>query len=392
MSGSLPVLRRGATRNRVKLLQSGPDFFRELERQIQSARHEIHIQTYIFEDDETGLPIIHALLDAAGRGVNVYVLVDAYGSKHLRDRWSSVFRKTGLHFNTFGPLFSKGRFHIGRRLHRKVVTIDGQVAFAGGMNISNHYNDRPNRKAWLDFTLMTEGPVAHRLELICRRSWKVKFKRHSVHDHHSSLPHPYADALHAVSKPLQNDFLRRKSEITTLYRQTLRTCSERIVIVGGYFLPGRKVRHLLQKAAQRGVRIDVVMAHQSDVRISLLAREYLYRWMFRYGISIYEYEPAPVHGKLLWSDGQWVSVGSFDLNPLSMYSNIELNLTVWDESFAAKTIEHLDTIMTQSCRRLDVIEFRSRFSVIRQLKCWVAYRITKFLFGLAHSLSARPNS
>jgi cardiolipin synthase len=185
----------------------------------------------------------------------------------------------------------------------------------------------------------------------------------------------------------ENDFLRRKSEIAISYRNAIRHSKKEIILVGAYFMPGIRVRRLLKKAIRRGVEIHCIFGAASDVMLSVYAREFLYQWMLRNGINIYEYVPSNVHGKVLICDGHWMSIGSFDLNSLSTYSNIELNLEVDDEEFVDDIRQRLISIRQKDCIEITKATHQFRNSILRQLKCWIAFQLTKTFFGLAYILS-----
>ena len=167
-------------KNLVKLVRSGEDFIRHMEALIGAAEREIHLQTYIFEPDETGRRVMEALKQASReRAVKIFVLVDAYGSQNFGPKYLKEMTDAGIEFRYFGKLFSRGSFHIGRRLHRKVLVADGRMAIVGGMNISNKYSGQGGTPEWLDFAVRVDGDSARRLLLICRKKWmKTRFKKY----------------------------------------------------------------------------------------------------------------------------------------------------------------------------------------------------------------------
>lgn len=373
--------------SKLILRRSGNDYFSSLVQLIAGAQQEIHLQTYILDPDRTGARIVEALIAAAERGVNVFLMLDAYGSSAFQGQLFERLVRAGVSVQYYGRLFQNGRFHLGRRLHRKVFVADGHVALVGGINISEKYDSVDGHVPWLDFAVQVEGPVARRLRLICRQRWlNLRRRRKSQHLRHPRLPEKSYELLPGTVKVAQNDFLRKKNEIAVSYRRAIRESRESIIIVGGYFLPGGKVRRLLRAARKRGVTIRLVLAAHSDVMISVYARQYLYRWLVRYGIEIHEYLPSNVHGKVLLSDGT-VSIGSYDLNNLSTYSNIELNMSIDNEQFAEELKKTLEEIIARDCRRVDETALRKRESVWHLFRCQLAYRITKTLFGLAWLLS-----
>jgi cardiolipin synthase len=386
-SSNIPKQRRSGV-SKLVLLRSGADYFRKLEELIGEAQEEIHLQTYILEPDRTGMKIAEALIAAARRGVRIFLMLDAFGSSSFNGSVFDRLVQAGVIIQFYGRLFQKGRFHLGRRLHRKVFVADGHIALVGGINISEKYDSADGHVPWLDFAVWVEGPVARRLRLICRQRWlNIRIRKKSQYLRHPSMPEQEYELLSGSVRVTQNDFLRKKNEIAISYRRAIRESRESLVIVGGYFLPGGKIRRLLRAARKRGVSIRLLLAAKSDVMISVYARQYLYRWLVRHGIEIHEYLPANVHGKVLVADGRFVSIGSYDLNNLSTYSNIELNLSILHEPFVDDLKKCLEEIIAHDCRQVDAVRLRARESALYLFRCWVAYRVTKTLFGLAWLLS-----
>lgn len=376
--------------NAAQLLQSGNSFFDALEKLIDGAAHEIHFQTYIFAEDETGLRVSDALMRAARRGVRIFMLLDAYGSGNLSNAFVNKMKAEKIELRFFGRLFREGKFHIGRRLHRKVIVIDGITSVVSGINISNNYNLFPGSPPWLDFGIIVTGDVSRKLELICKQSWlKIRFATLS-----KKLKQQPEQSVDMVKRPVkmrvrQNDRKIGKSQVAGSYYSLIRQAQESIVIVGGYFLPGRKGRRLLKKASKRGVSIRLIVAERSDVGLMRNAMLYLYDWLLRNKIQIYEYLPANVHGKVIVADKKIMSIGSYDLNTLSTYSNIELNLDIDDQILAFHLHDQLDEIMKRDCKKITEQFFKTRRGLNKRFSRWVAYRVVKSLFILSIWLSRK---
>ena len=162
--------------NVVTLLQSGVEFFSELERMILSANHFIHIQIYIFDDDEIGMHIINLLKKKAAQGVKIFIVVDGYGSEKISKRNIEEMKKVGIKFKVFSPVQKILKFQIGRRLHHKIILVDGKSALIGGINISNRYNGSLDEIAWLDFAVKVEGVVCNDILKVCEDVWRKKMK------------------------------------------------------------------------------------------------------------------------------------------------------------------------------------------------------------------------
>jgi len=363
----------------IKLFTSGPGFFDALEQLIDDAKEEIHFQVYIFESDKTGTQIGNALLRAALRGVKIFLLIDAFGSSNLPGEITDQFKMAGAKVKRYGPFYYKGRFHFGRRLHRKVMVFDRKIAVVAGLNISDNYNDTETQKAWLDFAVIMTGHVVIKLYSICLQRWIKKPLR--------QLPLKKIlkgkKSLASDIQTRQNDMMRGLNEANASYRREIKNADKSLFIVGGYFLPGGSVRRMLRNAIQRGVQIQVIIAAESDVWLQRNAIQYLYNWMLRHRINIYEYLPSNVHGKVLIADKKIISVGSYDLNNLSTLSNIELNVDIPGEHIAATLQKELEKIVATQCRRVTIEELYRRTNLWKRIWYWTCYQVVKSFFALA---------
>ncbi|HRI42034.1 MAG TPA: phospholipase D-like domain-containing protein, partial [Bacteroidia bacterium] len=246
-------------RNRVALLRSGERYFEVLLRMIADARQEFHLQTYILEPDTTGRLVLEALIAAAARGVAVYIQLDAYGSGKLDETMLSDLRSKGIRIRKYGRLISRGKLHLGRRMHHKITVMDNHTALVGGINISDNYSGWNGKPPWLDYAVVVQGETARQLNRICRKRWKDPDPQHELPSRESDrVPFEGLSANDRVPVRItQNDFLRRKQETAASYRQAIRQARNSLVFVGGYFLPGGLARRLLKKAARRGVAISL---------------------------------------------------------------------------------------------------------------------------------------
>ncbi len=379
-------------RNRVALLRSGERYFEVLLRMIADARQEFHIQTYILEPDTTGRLVLEALIAAAARGVAVYIQLDAYGSGKLDDTVLSDLRSKGIRIRKYGRLISRGKLHLGRRMHHKITVMDNHTALVGGINISDNYSGWNGKPPWLDYAVVVQGETARQLNRICRKRWKDLDPQQELPPREPDrLPFGGLSANDRVPVRItQNDFLRRKQETAASYRQAIRQARNSLVFVGGYFLPGGLARRLLKKAARRGVAISLIVSAESDVGVVRNSRRYLYGWLLRNGIRIFEYHPSNVHGKLLLKDNSFVSIGSYDLNNLSTYSNIELNLDIRDLEFSEIVRSELEAVVAGSCHEVTRTQ-HGQEGIFRKFLDWASYQLVKTLFILSVWLANRDD-
>jgi cardiolipin synthase len=162
------------SRNRISLVYSGEDYFSLLLKLIGKAKQAIHLQVYIYDNDETGKQVGDALKAAAKRGVGVYLHVDGYASQKLKGEFRNEMIAAGVHFKFFEPLLKSRHFYFGRRLHQKIFVADGLYSLVGGLNIGDRYNDMPDEKAWYDVALYSEGEISYQLHLICNAMWRKR--------------------------------------------------------------------------------------------------------------------------------------------------------------------------------------------------------------------------
>jgi cardiolipin synthase A/B len=361
---------------RIQLVHGGKEYFGLLKKLINHAQDSIYIQTYIFEEDQTGTEVANALSAAALRQVRVFLLVDGYASNHLSTPFIKKLQEAGVNFRMFDPLLKSKYFYLGRRLHHKVVVVDEKYSLVGGINISDRYNDMPNQPAWLDWAVYAEGTVSVQLTRICQQ----RVKRSSLKS--LLLPKKILATKESIISVKVNDWVRNKREITDSYLTMFREAKESIIIMSAYFLPNDQFRKELKRAAKRGVKVQLILAGQSDVALSKYAERYMYRWLLKNGIEIYEYQKSVLHGKMAVYDSSWATVGSYNVNNISAYASIELNLAINDANFANQVEAALNSVMTDGCSRITTEQINHSGIVQRILQrgAYYAFRIMFFLF------------
>ncbi len=355
----------------IQLVHSGDDYFSRLERIINEAVSEIHIQTYIFDNDTTGKRILLALKEALKRQVKVYLLLDGFGSLSFPNEISNELKQAGGHIRFFSPLLSASSFYIGRRLHKKVVVADEKVALIGGINIANRYHGSANEKPWLDFAIEINSSIAKDIQSHCKANYsKKKSALRKI------IP-PLFEAEEKVTiQILQNDWLNRKSEISEAYIQSISNAKEKIIIVGSYFLPGRKLTHALLEASKNKVKIQLILSGVSDLPMTRRASCYLYSKLLKHNIELYEWNQSVLHGKAMVVDGSWTTIGSFNLNNLSSYASIEMNVGIESAAFATFFEEELQQVLLQ-CQKITPESFQTRNTIISKITTALSYYITR---------------
>jgi cardiolipin synthase len=372
----------------IELLRSGEQYFAVCEKVIDEAKHYIHFQTYIVDDDETGRRIVNALCRAAGRGVRVYFLLDAHGGASFSKDLINQVENSGIFFRMFSPgLITKG-FQLSLRLHHKVLLADGEVAIIGGMNVANRYHGSPDNKEWLDFAILLKGPECTHILFILKRLWNKAFissnerSRETVHN-----PARFGENVRV--KVLQNNWFRNKIEILKSYRSALKHAQHRMIIMHSYFLPGRNERKLLRIASRRGVDIKIVLSAESDAPGFKRATNFLYDFILRNNIKIYEYLPSNLHAKVATVDGMWSTIGSYNMNHLSDYGSVEMNADILDPIFASQFENILLEIIEKDCRQITFEEYVHRKTWFYQLTGWFFYQIIRLIMRIMFMMTPK---
>jgi cardiolipin synthase len=358
----------------VALVAGGEDFFVRLIGLIDNARKLIHFQMYIFDPDETGREVAEALKKAARRGVDIFLAVDSYGSRSLTPAFIAGLEESGIRFKLFSPLPEHFYFfRLGRRLHNKVVVADGASALVGGINIADKYRGSETQPPWLDFAVAVEGPACAGLSHICDRIFREKYFGRS-----RALPALNTRTEGQVRcRVAVNDWYRQKNQIGAGYLAACRRANHSIQIMASYFLPNRALRTALIKAARRGVRVSVLLPGESDLPVAKRAIRYLYGELLRNDIEVYEWGSSILHGKLAVADDRWVTVGSYNLNHLSQYSSIEMNVEVLDEPFAIAVRDAFFSLTGQS-DRISPARVGPSLSLTDQALDWASYTLARW--------------
>jgi cardiolipin synthase len=358
----------------IELVHSGEDYFTRLERIIFESKSEIHIQTYIFEYDNIGKKIIAALKEAALRNVKIYILLDGFGSFSFPKHVLNDLTQNGINIRFFAPLFSANSFYLGRRLHHKVVVVDKKIALIGGINIADKYLGNDIVPAWLDYAvqLQDEKIGASLAKLCC----DIYFKKRRVSRKKIDSVANYKGEI-AVSV-LQNDWLKRKNEILKAYIKSIGEAKKEIVIVGSYFLPGRKMVATLKKASKNNVKIKLILSGISDLPMARRASCHFYSKLLHYNIELYEWKSSILHGKSAVVDNNWTTIGSFNLNNLSSFASIEMNVGINSAEFSNNYLKHLNQIMSQ-CQRITPESLELSYGLFPKFINWISYWITRII-------------
>ncbi|MBC7993733.1 MAG: cardiolipin synthase ClsB [Rhizobacter sp.] len=377
--------------NRVRLLENGEEFFPAVFEAVAAAEREVLIETFILFEDKVGLALHEALLKAAQRGVQIDITVDGFGSPDLSSNFVGTLTAAGVRFHVFDPQppLLGVRLNVFRRMHRKIVVVDGVRAFVGGINYSADHLDDFGPQAKQDYSVEVCGPIVdeiHRfaLEAVApqaapnARRWFRRRPPAQV----STTQAPHSGDADAVFVTRDNH--DHRSDIEHQYRVALRSARHEVIIANAYFFPGYLFLKDLRRAARRGVKVRLILQGQPDMPEVKVAASMLYAHLQRAGVQIYEYCKRPLHGKVALADDEWSTVGSSNLDPLSLSLNLEANLIIRDRSFNQHLRERLEDLIENSCKEVPAPSGRHRawgqmalsylvFHFLRRFPAWAGW-------------------
>lgn len=375
--------------NAVRLLENGTAYFPALIAAIESARYEIHLETYIFENDEVGRTVAGALAAARQRGVAVRVLVDGFGARLFYEQLGRRLAAEGCEVMIYraeieNPSFRRFRRYRLRRLHRKLVVIDGRLAFVGGINVIGDLTDTDPDFPRHDYAVAVEGPLIADIHASVRHVWRLvrwayMQRRPGPPEDFPVDPGPRGSIKAAF---LVRDNLRHRRDIENAYIDAMEAAEKEVLIACAYFLPGKRFRETLMTTAQRGVEVTVLLQSRGDHAVIRYAERMLYRELLAMGIRVFEYQLGFLHAKVGVADRRWATVGSSNIDPFSLLLSREANVVVDDEPFAAALHERLHAAITEGSRQI-VLEDLRRYGWWTRLMHRAAYAFVRFAVGIA---------
>ncbi|MDR2637576.1 MAG: cardiolipin synthase ClsB [Zoogloeaceae bacterium] len=369
--------------NRIDLLHCGAEYFPALLAAIDGAEREIFLESYIFADDETGRNVAAALEHAARRGCAVRVLVDGFGARHFPQTFGPSLQQAGAQYLIYraeiAPFILR-RYRL-RRLHRKLVAIDGKIAFIGGINIIADDNTPPGIGPSLDYAVRIEGPLLAPILSTMRRAWEtvawVSFKRHyRLPDDRPLQAQPAGNQRAAF---LLRTSLRHRDNIANAYLEAILMAKESVLLANAYFLPGWRFRRALTAAARRGIRVTLLVQGKSDHALWHYAAQALYDKLTRVGVRVFEYRQGFLHAKVAVIDRQWATVGSSNIDPFSLFLAKESNIAVLDGHFARQLEDSLLTAIHEGATEHGV---KPQTPLSRLLR-WLCYGLVRLLADIA---------
>ncbi len=344
------------TGNTIRLLENGEEYFPAVIEAIEQARQSVVIETFIIFEDKVGTALQQAVIAAAKRGVRIDIAVDGYGTADLAPAFIDAMTSVGVGFHVFDPkprLFGM-RTNLFRRLHRKIVVVDEQIAFVGGINFgADHLADfGPTAKQ--DYAISIRGPLVDDIVRFeakvlspvkpARRSWRRLRRRREPQ------AGPAAGESSAALVVRDND--EHTGDIEQHYRVGIRAAKEYVTIANAYFFPGYRLLRDLRGAAQRGVKVRLILQGEPDMPAARFVATMLYDYLLSAGVEIHEYCERPLHGKVAVVDGTWSTVGSSNLDPLSLALNLEANVMILDPEFSQHLEDRLEHLIARHCKQM----------------------------------------
>ena len=390
----------------VQLLQGGEAFFGALIKAVDDSRLEVRMETYIFNLDASGRAVADALLRAAARRVTVYLVIDGAGTPQLPPELVRKFDAAGLNWRIFSPLAGLGWLVPSnwRRMHRKLCVVDGHVAFCGGINILDDYFDPNHGKLdapRFDFAVRVSGPLVRDAQESITRFWlRLKATRNARELDFASAwaalqsakrTHQAPDTLTGASvydgaraALVLRDNLRNRTRIERAYRKAIGEARREIIIANAYFVPGLRLRRALVHAARRGVRVRLLLQGRYEYFMQYHAARPVFGALLDAGVEIHEYAASFLHAKVAVVDSRWATVGSSNLDPLSLLLAREANVVVDDAAFAQDLRQRLDQAMQSEGRLIDPQAYAHRPLTQRALDS-VAYWLMRGMLFLTGS-------
>ncbi|WP_297655760.1 cardiolipin synthase ClsB [Hydrogenophaga sp.] len=376
--------------HQLLLLQGGAEFFPALVEAMDAARMVVHLETYIFEFAGSALSVAEALERAGRRGVVVRLLVDGVGTPHVPEEWQQRFADAGVTLRIYAPLGRLGLLLPSRwrRLHRKLCVVDGLVGFCGGINIIDDQDDVALGRLSaprLDFSLRVVGPLVEDMVetmeqlwwrmLAAQRARQREFKAAWDALRASRPVGDFSRLLNAFDAPaapadgetspvplgvdgaratlLLRDNVSHRHDIERAYLKALGEARQDVVIANAYFIPGRKLRRALIMAASRGVRVRLLLQGKYEHFLQSRSARPVYQHLVDAGIEIHEYAPSALHAKVAVVDQRWSTVGSTNLDPLSMLLAREANVMTTDRRFSSRLHSYLNDLVLHASQVLD---------------------------------------
>ena len=371
--------------NQITLLRGGEEYFPALVTAIENASQTIYLQTYIYELDKAGISIGTALKQAAQKGVAVNILLDGFGCKDMPKTYLREFENAGVQVMFYRPKISPWTLKKDRlrRMHRKIAVVDNKIAFVGGINIIDDYNVPDNTPPRIDYAVRIEGTllpsIASSIQKLWRRISLSHLKPANTNNKISTNKVELTATKGVDAAFVLRDNLIHRRDIENAYLSAINTAKSEIIIANAYFVPGRRFRQALLRAAKRGVKIELLLQGRMEYFL-MFATHAFYSLFLKNGIEIYEYRKSYMHCKVAVIDGRWATVGSSNIDPFSMLLAREANIIVQDTAFANELRTEIHNSIREGAHHVSAQEWLQG-NLLKRFLSWLTYGVVRIFLG-----------
>jgi cardiolipin synthase len=363
--------------NQIKVLRDGDQTYPAMLRAIEGAESFVHLEVYILEDDTVGELFRDVLCERARDGVTVRLMYDAFGSFSLSSGYLEDLHEAGVITHEYRPLVWRTWGKWGRRDHRKILVVDGRVAFTGGLNIGEEYAPKSvGGHGWRDTHCMVVGPVVKELDAMFFTIWHREGARPYPQPPHLPAP-PLEDIEPVEAVAVGSSHRGRRTAIRRRYLWAIRQATDYVYIANAYFVPDRGIVRALIRAARRGVEVRILTSEHSDVKLVQYASAAHFDKLMRNGVHIHLWPETVMHAKTAVIDGAWSTVGSYNLDYVSLFQNLEVIVAAVGRDLGDDIRAMFEQDFARS-RELELSEWKQRPWWQKMFE-WVCYKIRRYL-------------
>ena len=369
--------------NEVHLLPSGREKFNDLFQAIREAKHHIHLEYFNFRNDSIANALFDLLAEKVEEGVEVRALFDAFGNwsnnKPLKKKHIKAIRSKGIDLVKFDPINFPYFNHIAHRDHRKIVVIDGEIGYTGGMNIADYYiNGLPKIGQWRDMHVRIEGPAVNDLQEIFLEIWNKETKQNVGGKDYFNEMEVVADSTNGITIAIVDRAPKKTPRsISHAYAASIDAAQECIHIVNPYFVPTASIRKALNRAVERGVKVAIMASSKSDIFFTPDASQYKLHKLMKRGADIYLYNGGFHHSKIMMVDSTFCTVGTANLDSRSLRYDYETNAFIFDKAITAELDRQFEEDK-EDCTQMTPAYWKKR-KPFKKFVGWFANLFTPFL-------------
>ena len=370
--------------NKLKLLKSGEEKFIDLFQKIEAAQHHVHLEYFNFRNDSIANALFELLAKKAKEGIEIRAIFDAFGNfsnnQPLKKKHLKEIRENGIEIVKFDPLRFPWINHVFHRDHRKIVVIDGKIAYTGGMNIADYYIEGlPEIGDWRDMHIRVEGTAVNYLQDIFLDMWNKCTQQEIGGNLYYPLRNDSAITYLSGKNVAIIDRYPRKDPKTMreVYANAIENAESKVQIINPYFTPVKRIKKAIKRAVKKGVKVEVMIPGKSDIGFTPDAALYIANQLRKKGVDIYIYNGGFHHSKIMMIDSLYCTVGSTNLNSRSLRFDYEVNAFIFDKETTDELIQMFKEDQEDSV--LLTAEMYKKRSTWKKFIGWFAHLFTPFL-------------